>query len=101
MRFPVTAFIAAPLLYAAWQRRKSRREALSDPQWVISAEAKRAIRLKDWVAVGFLVLVGVTSGLAIFEVSRRSWPMIAIFAAAAYGYQYHLESVILKGMRRR
>jgi hypothetical protein len=47
MVIPIGALLAIPLFYSAWQRRKRRREALSDPKSGMSAATKLAIKQKD------------------------------------------------------
>jgi hypothetical protein len=101
MMIPVTALIAVPLLYAAWQRQKSRREALSNPAIPISAAAKRAMRLKDWATAGLFLFTAMSSGLAILEYPPQFWVPPAILAVVAFVVRSYWELVILRDLRSR
>jgi hypothetical protein len=85
MIIPVTAFIVLPLFYSAWQRRKRRKKALSDPQAKASAVDRRAMRLKDWATAGVFGFGLPSAGLAGFEFAPRYRVPPAIAAAVAFG----------------
>jgi len=95
MMIPLTAFIALPLFYSAWQRRKRRKKALSDPQAKVSAVARRAIRLKDWATAGVFGFGLPSAGLASFEFAPRYLMPPAIAAAVAFGVMAYFEWVIV------
>ena len=96
MALPITALIAVPLLYAAWQRRKSRREALADPTAHLSPAAKQAMRRKDWATAGLFLFTITSASLAVFEFPPRYWVPPAILAVVAFILRGYLELMILK-----
>jgi fatty acid desaturase len=91
---PVTVFFAIPLLYAAWQRRKRRREALADPRGGLSAETKRALKHKDRATGALFVFALVSAGLAIWEYPPRYWVPPAILAVVAFVISSYFEFTI-------
>lgn len=96
--FPVTTLIAIPLLYGAWQRRKSRNRAANDPGRDVSRGTMRAMRQKDFAFAVFVVSFTAAAMLGTVRFGVVYWMPFAVIAVASFVCMYVLEGRIAKGI---